>query len=122
MPREYKASLNDILNAIRKIEKYTKKLSYQAFIEDELIQDAVIRNLEIIGEAVKNIPQTFKNRMPEMEWKKIIGLRDIVIHTYFGIDEEIIWDIIKNKLPQLKEKINEINLNISEKEISNNSK
>jgi len=82
----------------------------------------VIRNLEIIGEAVKNIPQTFKNRMPEMEWKKIIGLRDIVIHTYFGIDEEIIWDIIKNKLPQLKEKINEINLNISKKEISNNSK
>ncbi len=71
MPREYKASLNDILAAIRKIEKYTNKLSYPAFTKNELIQDAVIRNLEIIGEAVKNIPQNLKDEMPEVEWKKL---------------------------------------------------
>jgi uncharacterized protein with HEPN domain len=114
MPRDYKASLDDILDAINKIEKYINKLNYQAFIENELIQDAVIRNLEIIGEAVKNIPQIIKTGIPEVEWKKIAGLRDIIIHEYFGIDEEIIWDIIKNKLPDLKEKINEISLNNSQ--------
>lgn len=118
MPREYKASLNDILDAIRKIEKYVAKLSYHTFISDELIQDAVIRNLEIIGEAVKNIPQILKDGLPEVEWKKIVGLRDIITHAYFGIDEEIIWDIIKNKLPKLKAKINEINLDQSKNEIS----
>ena len=76
MQREYKAYLKDILEAIRKIEKYTKKLSFDDFVEDDLIQDGVVRNLEIIGEAVKNIPQDIKNKKPEMEWKKIAGLRD----------------------------------------------
>lgn len=76
MQREYKAYLKDILEAIRKIEKYTEKLSFDDFVEDDLIQDGVVRNLEIIGEAVKNIPQDIKNKKPEMEWKKIAGLRD----------------------------------------------
>jgi len=114
MPREYKSYINDILNAIRKIEKYTKELSFDEFTNDELIQDAVIRNLEIIGEAVKNIPKNIRNKISEIEWKKIIGLRDIVIHAYFGIDEEIIWDIIKNKLSLLKDKLNKIYSNDSE--------
>ena len=76
MQREYKAYLKDILEAIRKIEKYTEKLSFDDFVEDDLIQDGVVRNLEIIGEAVKNIPQDIKNKKPELEWKKIAGLRD----------------------------------------------
>ena len=73
MQREYKAYLKDILEAIRKIEKYTEKLSFDDFVEDDLIQDSVVRNLEIIGEAVKNIPQDIKNKKPEMEWKKLPG-------------------------------------------------
>ncbi len=108
MPREYKSYLNDILEAIRKIENYTKDISFDDFVAEELIQDGVVRNLEVIGEAVKNIPGNIKNKKPEVEWKKIAGLRDILIHAYFGIDEDIVWDAVKNKLLELKEKIIEI--------------
>lgn len=105
MRREHKAYLKDILKAIRKIERYVKDISFDDFAEDELIQDAVVRNLEIIGEAVKNIPKDIKNMKSEVEWKKIAGLRDILIHAYFGIDTDIVWDVIKNKIPMLKKAI-----------------
>ena len=108
MPRKHKAFLNDILNAIQKIERYSRGLTFESFSKNELMQDAIVRNLEIIGEAVKNIPQNIRDMMPEIEWKKIAGLRDILIHAYFGIDVEVVWDIIKNKVPQLKEKILEL--------------
>lgn len=105
MQRQPKAFFDDILEAIRKIEKYSKNLSLDKLKKDEMIQDAIIRNLEIIGEAVKNIPVAVKDENPEIEWKKISGLRDILIHTYFGIDLEIIWGIIAEKLPPLKKKV-----------------
>ena len=108
MPREYKAYLKDILEAIRKIEKYTENISVDDFVKGELIQDGVVRNLEIIGEAVKNIPEDIKIRKSQVEWKKITGLRDILIHGYFGIDVDIVWDVVKNKIPELKQKILEI--------------
>jgi len=114
MYRDYKVYLNDILEAIRKIQNYTKNMSFSEFKRNELVQDAVIRNLEIIGEAVKRIPDDIKRRHPHIEWRKIAGLRDILIHAYFGIDLEIIWDIIKNKIPDLKEKISRI---LEEKDI-----
>ncbi len=106
--REYKIYLKDILEAINKIEKYINNLSFGDFAKNELIQDGVIRNLEIIGEAVKNIPDDVKKSNPEIEWRKIAGLRDILIHAYFGIDVNIIWDIVKNKIPALKGKISEM--------------
>ena len=80
-------------------------MSLDKLKKDEMIQDAIIRNLEIIGEAVKNIPVAVKDENPEIEWKKISGLRDILIHAYFGIDLEIIWGIIAEKLPPLKKKV-----------------
>ena len=79
-------------------------MTFEAFIADERTFDAVIRNLQIIGEAVKNIPQETRDLAPEIEWRKIAGLRDILAHAYFQIDNEIIWDIIQNKVQLLKEK------------------
>lgn len=108
MPRNYNFYLKDILSASNKILKYTKGLSFSAFQKDEIIVDAVARNLEIIGEASKNVPKTFRDKHPQIEWKKIAGLRDILIHEYFGIDLEILWDIIRIKVPELKKSISKI--------------
>jgi uncharacterized protein with HEPN domain len=108
MPPEYEAYLKDIFESILRIEKYSENLSFAGFLENQLIQDAIVRNLEIMGEAVKNIPTDVQNRNPEVEWKKIAGLRDILIHAYFGIDKDIVWDVVKNKVPSLKEKILEM--------------
>ena len=94
MPRDYKVFLEDILEAIRKIREYTDGLSLQAFTADAKTFDAVIRNLEIIGEAAKQIPEDVRGQSPEVEWRRIGRLRDLLIHHYFGIDAQIIWDII----------------------------
>jgi len=112
MHREYKAYLRDILEAIDKIERYTENMNFEDFSDNELIQDGVIRNLEIIGEAVKNLPDDIKKDYSEVEWRKIAGLRDIFIHAYFGVDLEVIWDIVKNKVSELKGMVREILSNL----------
>ena len=106
--RNYKLYLDDILQAIERIEKYTKNFTLKKLIKDNLVADAIIRNLEILGEAAKNIPEDFKKQHPDIEWKKIAGLRDILAHEYFGVDLAILWDIIETKLPVLKKKISKI--------------
>ena len=103
MPRDYKVFLEDILEAIRKIRHYTGGLSLQAFTADAKTFDAVIRNLEIIGEAVKQIPEDIRSFRPEVEWKRVGRLRDILIHQYFGVDAQIVWDIVQNKLAPLEQ-------------------
>jgi len=105
MPRDYKAYIKDILEAIDRIESYTTNLTFDDFSESRLYQDAVVRNLEIIGEAVKRLPKRLIEKYPEIEWKKIAGLRDILIHEYFGIDTEIVWDVVENKIQELKDQI-----------------
>jgi uncharacterized protein with HEPN domain len=105
MPRDSRVYLEDILEATRKITAYTGSLSKTAFLEDEKTIDAVVRNLEVIGEAVKKLPEDLRAQHSAVEWKKIAGLRDILIHEYFGLDAEIVWDIVQNKVPTLDREV-----------------
>ncbi|MBM4273951.1 MAG: DUF86 domain-containing protein [Deltaproteobacteria bacterium] len=108
MPRDFKVYLQDILLAIEKINKYKLGLSFEELMEDEKTIDAVIRNLEIIGEAVRNIPRHIREQYQDIEWEKISSLRNILIHEYFAIQMKIIWEIIENKLPILEIQIRKI--------------
>jgi uncharacterized protein with HEPN domain len=83
-------------------------MPFDQFVEDEKTYDAVVRNLEIIGEAAKNVPEDIRLRYPGIEWRKIAGLRDIIAHEYFGIDNDILWDIIQNKIRSLQEEVRRI--------------
>ena len=105
MPRDSRIYLEDILEATRKIASYTASLSKAAFLGDEKTFDAVVRNLEVIGEAVKKLPEDLRSQHPAVEWKNIAWLRDILIHEYFGLDSEIVWDIVKNKVPTLNQAV-----------------
>lgn len=101
MPRDFQLYLQDIKTACEKIVKYTKNMSQEQFYKDEITYDAVLRNLLVIGEAAKNIPENIKSQFAHIEWKKICGLRDIIAHTYFGIDNAILWDVVQSKIPVL---------------------
>ena len=105
MPRDSEVYLEDILQAIGKIRKYTAGLTRNDLDQDEKTLDAVIRNLEIIGEAAKMVPESVRVSYPAIEWRKIAGLRDILAHQYFEVDLDIIWDIIQNKLPELDKQL-----------------
>lgn len=102
MPRDWTVYITDIISAIGRIEEYVGESTFAAFAQDLKTVDAVVRNLEVIGEASKKIPTEIRTRYPSIEWKKISGLRDILIHEYFGIDIDIIWDIVKTEIPRLK--------------------
>ena len=100
--------LNHVRDEIYFLLNATAKTSFDDLMEDEIVQRAILRSLEVIGEAVKNLSSEFKESHPEIEWKKIAGLRDRLIHQYFGVDWLIIWDIIETKLPPLKKDIERI--------------
>ena len=103
--RTGKLFVEDILEAIDKIKRHIEGLTYETFVKNELVIDAVIRNLEIIGEASRNLPEDVRKKYPEMPWGRMIGLRNIIIHEYFGVDLAIIWEIITKNLPETKPKI-----------------
>jgi len=100
--------LDDILEAADRIERYTKNTSFEEFSSDTMRSDAVIRNFEVIGEAVKNIPEDLKKKYPDTDWRRIAGFRDILSHAYFGVRLTILWDTIWNHLPALKSEVREI--------------
>ncbi len=103
--RTYRFFLEDIVESIIKIEIYTKSLSYGKFTKSPKTIDAVVRNLEIIGEAAKHIPTSIRSKHTEIPWKKMIGLRNIITHEYFGVDEKIIWEIVKGEISDVKHSI-----------------
>ncbi len=100
-----KAFLKHIRDEIAFLRKQCQGLKFEELIEDDVLQRAVSRSLEIIGEAVKNLSLDFKEKHPEVEWRRIAGLRDKLIHQYFGVDWLIVWDVLTNKLPELENKI-----------------
>jgi len=94
--------VSDVLEAIAKIERYTSGLTYEAFEANDLVVDAVVRNLEVIGEAVKHIPEELRERHTVIDWRRVIGFRNIVVHAYFEVDVEIVWMIATTRLPELR--------------------
>lgn len=108
MKKDTKIFLFDILDSIEKIEEYTKNLSEDEFFDNIQIQDAVVRRIGIIGEAVKNLPISFRNKHSNISWKKIAGTRDVIIHDYSGVDADLVWEIIKNDISKLKKQIQKL--------------
>ncbi|SFE07652.1 Uncharacterized conserved protein, contains HEPN domain [Lentibacillus persicus] len=99
--------LRHILECIENIESYVPN-GESDFFSSKLIQDAVIRNLEIVGEATKRISQDFRKQHPQLPWREMAGLRDILIHNYFGVDNRIVWNVVEKEIPTLKEQITDL--------------
>ena len=112
MTRDLRLYIEDILGSITKIENYTEDIDQQHFLTDTQIQDSVLHRLEIIGEAVKNIPNSFRDKYPQIPWKNIAGLRDILIHEYFGVNMRRAWKVIKDDIPALKLKLMDVKKDI----------
>jgi uncharacterized protein with HEPN domain len=114
MRREVHLYIEDIIDCIAKIEEYTDNITDDDFNDSSQIQDAVIRRLEIIGEAVKNIPKSVRDKYPDIPWKNIAGLRDVLIHAYFGVNLKRTWKAVKEDIPDLKAKIMSMRDDLSE--------
>ena len=98
-----------ILDCIRNIEEYSKGLDEKSFLKNKIVQDAVLRNFEVIGEASKNISEEFKKLHQEIPWRKMAGMRDKLIHDYMGVDLFSVWAVIEQILPNLREGLEKIN-------------
>jgi len=100
--RQWAFRVQDILKAIEKIEHYVKGMTLTKFKQNELVIDAVVRNFEVIGEASKNIPLSVQRSYPDIPWKEMKGMRDVLIHQYFGVDVKVLWHATQNNLPVLR--------------------
>ncbi len=105
MSRDWKLYLEDIVVSCEKILRYTEGLSAEQLMQDDKTYDAVVRNLEILGEAAKHIPSEARDLLDDIDWRKAAGMRDMLAHDYFGIDNDILWDVVQNKVPELLEAV-----------------
>ncbi|QID32346.1 HepT-like ribonuclease domain-containing protein [Pampinifervens florentissimum] len=99
--RDYREYIKDILQECEFVRKYTQGIEYEDFLESDLLRHAVVRALEVIGEAVKNLPNELLEKYPQIEWKRVKGMRDRLAHAYFGVDYELLWKVVKEELPIL---------------------
>ncbi len=108
MNKDPKFSLKDILTALESLEQFIGHMSFEEFKKDDKTSSAVIRKFEIIGEATKKLPDSIRNRHPDIPWKEMAAMRDRLIHLYMEVDLKIVWDTIKNRLPELKNRIQSV--------------
>ena len=108
MSRDEWLYLDDIQSCCQKVLRFTEGITFDTFRSDEKTFDAVVRNLEIIGEAAKHVSQVIRERYPEVSWRAMAGFRDIVTHAYFRVNAYIVWDIVQTKIPQLLEQTKNI--------------
>jgi uncharacterized protein with HEPN domain len=102
MKKEYQDYVEDIMSSISKIEQFVEGMTFEDFSEDDKTVFAVIRALEVIGEAAKNIPPPMKNKYSQIPWREISGMRDKLIHEYFGVNIKVVWDTVKSDIPAIK--------------------
>jgi len=107
--------LEDIWESVEKIERYVSGLTHDTFVKDDKTVDSVVRNLEIIGEAANRLPQDFKTQYSDIEWPRVNGLRHRIVHDYFNVDVEIVWEIIQKDLPLFKSKLSPIRQRLTKK-------
>lgn len=103
MSRDWRLYVHDMLVCCERIHRYTADMDRAAFLNDERTYDAVLRNLEILGEAAKRVPDHVRQQVPAIEWRGITGMRDWIVHAYFGLDPDILWDVIERKVPELED-------------------
>ena len=108
MKKDNTVYLRHIWDAIEQIEDYVKGVSAEQFMQKRLLQDGVVRQLEIIGEAGRNLSDEFRQRHPEVPWGQIIGLRNRIVHAYFDVNLQIVWEIVQNDLPRLKRQVEQM--------------
>ena len=108
MKKDLKIFLHHILESTEEVENHMRDISEEQFSRDIKTQDAVVRRIEIIGEVAKNLPVSFKKKYPEVEWREIAGMRDKLIHHYFGIKMDIVWETSRKDLPKLKRQVSKI--------------
>ena len=105
MSRDNRFRLQDILDAIDRISSYVEGMTYEDFLADRKTQDAVTRNVEIIGEAARSLSEQFKQEHSSIPWQDIVGMRNVIVHHYFGVLPDVVWDVIENELPTLRSQL-----------------